>query len=58
MTGLRQVDLLHLTKRKITEDGLLVTLSKTKNSSKKELLFQWTPELKVVVDALKHWWQH
>ena len=40
MTGLRQVDLLRLTKRNITDDGLLVTLSKTKNSSKKELLFQ------------------
>jgi integrase len=53
LTGLRQVDLLRLTKRNITEEGLLVTLSKTKNTSKKELLFQWTPELKVVVDAIR-----
>ena len=53
MTGLRQVDLLNLTKRNITPDGLLITLSKTKNTSEKELLFQWNPELKMIVDAIR-----
>ena len=53
LTGLRQVDLLSLTVRNITEEGLLVNLSKTKYSSKKELLFEWTPALKVVVDAIR-----
>ena len=53
LTGLRQVDLLSLTVRNITEEGLLVNLSKTKYSSKKELLFEWNSELRVVVDAIR-----
>ena len=32
--------------------GLLVTLNKTKNSSGKELLFEWNAELKMIVDAI------
>jgi len=53
LTGLRQVDLLNLTVRNITPDGLLVTPHKTKDSSRVQTLFEWTSELKVVVDAIR-----
>ena len=45
MTGLRQVDLLLLTVRNITPEGLLVTQHKTKDTSGKTTLYEWTPEL-------------
>jgi integrase len=53
MTGLRQVDLLLLTVRNITPEGLLVTPHKTENSSGKTTLYEWTPELRKVISQLK-----
>ena len=53
LTGLWQVDLLQLTVRNITEEGLLVTPHKTEDSSGVKTLYEWTPELKVVVDAIR-----
>jgi len=53
MTGLRQVDLLLLTVRNITPDGLLVTHHKTEDSSGKTTLYEWTSELRAVINQLK-----
>ena len=53
MTGLRQVDLLLLTVRNITSEGLLVTHHKTEDSSGKTTLYKWTPELRKVISQLK-----
>ena len=49
-TGLRQWDMLHLTRHCITEEGLLVTHSKTAESTGTTTLFKWTPELKKVIE--------
>lgn len=49
-TGLRLSDVLALTRRHCTSDGLLVRPSKTARSSGKKLLFVWTPELRALVD--------
>jgi integrase len=53
MTGLRQVDLLLLTVRNITAEGLLVTHHKTEDSSGKTTLYKWTPGLSKVIRQLK-----
>ena len=52
-TGLRQVDLLLLTVRNITPEGLLVTPHKTENSTGKSILFEWDAELRDIVDEIK-----
>jgi len=52
-TGLRQVDLLLLTVRNITPEGLLVTPHKTENSTGKSILFEWDDELRKIVDQIK-----
>ena len=53
MTGLRQVDLLLLTVRNITPEGLLVTHHKTEDSTGTTTLYEWTPELRRVINQLK-----
>ncbi len=53
MTGLRQVDLLLMTQRNITDEGILVTHHKTENSTGKTTLYQWTPELSKVIQDIK-----
>ena len=50
MTGLRQVDLLLLTVRNITPEGLLVTHHKTEDSTGTTTLYEWTPELRRVIN--------
>ena len=53
LTGLRRGDLLSLTRADITDEGLRVRPSKTRKSSRIELLFEWSPELKrVITEAL------
>ena len=52
-TGLRQVDLLLLTVRNITAEGLLVTPHKTENNTGKASLFEWDDELREVVNQIK-----
>jgi integrase len=53
LTGLRQRDLLLLTVSDLREDGIHVTPSKTKGSSGKRLVYEWTPALRAAVEALK-----
>jgi integrase len=50
LTGLRQRDLLLLTVSACREDGIHVTPSKTKASTGKRLIYEWTPELRQAVD--------
>jgi integrase len=50
LTGLRQRDLLLLTVSACREDGIHVTSSKTKTSTGKRLIYEWTPELRQAVD--------
>lgn len=53
LTGLRQRDLLLLTVADCREDGIHVTPSKTKNTTGKRRVFEWTPDLRTAVDAMK-----
>jgi integrase len=46
LTGLRRDDILSITRDQVTDDGLYVPTSKTG----KPLLFEWTEELREVVD--------
>lgn len=46
LTGLRQRDLLLLTASDCKEDGIHVTPSKTKNSTGKRVVYEWSPELR------------
>ena len=49
LTALRRGDIFKLERRHLTDDGILVTPSKTEKSSGKKLLFEWTPALRSVV---------
>lgn len=53
LTGLRQRDLLLMTVADCKEDGIHVTPSKTKNSSGKALIYEWTPELRAAIEEAK-----
>ena len=53
LTGLRQTDMLLLTQHCITEEGLLVTPSKTEASSGQSTLYEWSPELRKVVKDIR-----
>ena len=53
LTGLRMTDLLQLTIRDITNDGLLVHIQKTSGTTGRSLLFELTPELKNVLSAIR-----
>lgn len=48
-TGLRMGDILRLTLRDVTAEGISIKTSK----DKKKFLFEWTPELRAVVDKAK-----
>jgi integrase len=50
LTGLRQRDLLTLTMSQIKDDGIHVTPSKTKSLKNKAIIFQWSDELRSVVN--------
>ncbi len=50
LTGLRQRDLLLLTMSDCKDDGVHVTPSKTKGSTGKRLIYEWTPELRAAID--------
>ena len=51
LTGLRQRDLLLLTMSDLADDGIHVTPSKTKRSTGKRMIYEWTPELRAAIDA-------
>ena len=53
LTGLRQTDMLLLTQHCITEEGLLVTHSKTEGTSGQSTLYEWSPELRKVVKDIR-----
>lgn len=53
LTGLRRGDMLRLTMSDLKEDGIHVTPEKTKDSSGKSLIYEWTPDLRAAVDAAK-----
>ena len=53
MSFLTRRDLLALTLANLTDEGLLVTPSKSSRSTGKRLLFEWTPELQETVDEAK-----
>ncbi len=53
LTGLRRADILGLTRDSLTDDGILVTPSKTERSTGKTLLILWSNELRAVVDRAK-----
>lgn len=49
LTGLRQGDMLRLTVRSVTDEGLLIVTEKRG----KRLLFQWTEQLRTAIDAAR-----
>jgi integrase len=49
LTGLRRGDLLGLKRDNLSDEGILVRPSKTRNSSGKVLLIEWSDELRAVV---------
>lgn len=53
LTGLRRGDLLRLSMRDITDDGIAVQPSKTAHSSGLKLVIEWTDELREAVEAAK-----
>lgn len=53
LTGLRQTDLLNLRFDHFTDEGLLVRMSKTERRSNKQLLIEWTDDLKKTYKAIQ-----
>jgi integrase len=53
LTGLRRGDLLRLTRENLTDDGILITPAKTRDTSGKTLLIEWSEELRAVIDRAK-----
>lgn len=53
LTGLRKTDMLLLTLENITDKGLFVRPSKTKNSVGEPRLYEWTDDLLAVIDRVK-----
>ncbi|WP_229459175.1 tyrosine-type recombinase/integrase [Massilia cavernae] len=53
LTGMRRGDLLRLTMSDIKDDGIHFTPNKTKNSTGKRLVIEWSEELRATVDAAK-----
>lgn len=50
LTGLRKGDILRLGVGNCRDDGLHVTPSKTRKSTGKRLIYDWTPELRATID--------
>ena len=54
LTGLRRTDLLRLrVSRNLTEDGILVTISKTEDTTGKRMVITWSAELRAAVEEAK-----
>jgi len=53
LTGLRRADLLRITVHDLKEDGIHVTPGKTAGSSGKRIIYQWTDELRDVIEECK-----
>lgn len=52
LTGLRKGDLLRLTTANCRQDGIHVTPGKTRLSTGKRIIFEWTPDLRSAVDGV------
>ncbi|MFC7514356.1 tyrosine-type recombinase/integrase [Herbaspirillum sp. GCM10030257] len=50
LTGLRKGDILRLTKTDCRDDGIHVQPSKTRKSTGKRLIYEWSPELRAAID--------
>jgi len=50
MTGMREDDMLNLSRAQLEREGIRIVPRKTDNSTEAEQLFEWTPELRVVID--------
>lgn len=53
LTGLRKGDILRLEASHLQEDGIHVQPGKTRKSTGKRLIYEWTPELREAVEAAK-----
>ena len=53
MTGMARSDLLRLTMSVLKEDGIHIQRHKTRDSSGKRTIYEWTPELKAAVEMAK-----
>lgn len=53
LTGMRRGDLLKLAMTDIRDDGIHVTPSKTKDSTGRSIIYQWTPALRASIDLAK-----
>jgi integrase len=53
LTGIRQGDLLRLPVAELKEDGIHITPRKTKNSTGKRIIIEWTDELRAAVEMAK-----
>lgn len=51
LTGMRQRDMLLLTTANLQDDGIHVTPSKTKKSTGKRIIYEWTPELRQAIQS-------
>lgn len=54
MTGISRADMLQLRADQLTDEGILVSRHKVRNSSGKRTLYKWTPELREAVEEAKH----
>ncbi len=53
MLGLRQGDMLRLKEADIQEDGIHVTPNKTKNSTGKSIIYEWSDDLRLAVEKVR-----
>jgi len=53
MTGLSRIDLLQLKLSDLKEDGIHYQRQKTKNTTGKRIIVEWTDELKELIDEIK-----
>ena len=53
LTGLRRGDLLRLTTADLREDGIHITPNKTKDTTGKKIIIEWSEELREAIDMAK-----
>ena len=53
MTGMSRSDLLRLTASNIKEDGIHIQRHKTENTTGKKTIYEWTPELRAIIELVK-----
>lgn len=53
MVGIRQGDILHLTRSQLEDDGIRVKPRKTADSTELEQLFSWTPAMRLCTERAK-----